>query len=102
MTSSSQITLTEDYEILLNDQLIGYFETMGKKDHIIAHIEIDDSHRGNRYSETATKLVLKRAKERNVDRVITTVVTSPAYESILRELGFEKIESGKYGLYLAE
>lgn len=97
----TEITLTDNYEICLNGDVIGYFEIIGEQDNIIAYVEIDKQYRGNKYSKTATQLFLERAKSRGVNYIATSVLTSPEYETILREeLDFNEIPTDEPGCYL--
>jgi len=100
--SESEIRLSSDFAILRDETQIGYIETFGEHDQIIGHIEIDPEYRGNGYGRAATEAFLERAAQSDAASVGTSVITSCAFEHILRELGFSETAHEEEGLYFSK
>lgn len=101
-SAESSVRLGTGFTIFHGDTPIGYIEPFGERNHIIGHIEIMEEHRGNGYGKAATEAFVERAKSNGAASVETSVVISPVFEHIARELGFTESPSEEEGLYLSK
>lgn len=100
--SSAEVRLGPEFTVIRSETPIGYIEPLGENRHIIGHIEIVEEERGNGYGKAATEAFLERAAQNGSNVVETSVVISPIFEHILRELGFSETAPEEDGLYLAK
>jgi len=100
-SADSQLRLDSNFTIFLGETPIGHIEPLGESNHIIGHIEIMEEYRGNGYGKAATQAFIERAKANEVPSVETSVVISPVFEHIGRELGFTETAPEEDGLYLS-
>ncbi|QLH82131.1 GNAT family N-acetyltransferase [Halosimplex pelagicum] len=100
--ANSSIRLGSEFTIFHGDTPIGYIEPFGDRNHIIGHIEIMEEYRGSGYGKAATEAFVQRAKANGAVSVETSVVISPAFEHIARELGFTETAHEEDGLYLSK
>ena len=100
--SEPEIRLSSDFVILRGETQIGYIEAFGEYNQIIGHIEIEPEYRGNGYGQAAAEAFVERAAESDAASVGTSVITSPTFEHILRELGFSETAHEEEGLYFSK
>jgi GNAT superfamily N-acetyltransferase len=101
-SSDPSIRLGSEFTIFHGGTPIGYIEPFGERNHIIGHIEIMERYRGNGYGKAATEAFVERAKANGAASVETSVVISPVFEHIARELEFTETASEEDGLYLSK
>lgn len=100
--SVTEISLGPEFTVIRSETPIGYIEPLGEYQHIIGHIETVEEERGNGYGKAATKSFIERAAQNGANVVETSVVISPAFEHILRELGFSETAHEEPGLYFSK
>lgn len=101
-TSTPPVHLGPEFTIFRGETPIGYIEPLGEHKQIIGHIEIIQEERGKGYGKAATKAFLERAAQNGAASVETSVVISPVFEHILRELGFTETAPEEDGLYFSK
>jgi len=101
-SADSLIRLGDEFTIFHGDTPIGYIEPFGDRNHIIGHIEIMEEYRRNGYGKAATEAFVEQAKTNGAATVETSVVISPVFEHIARELGFTETAHEEDGLYLSK
>jgi GNAT superfamily N-acetyltransferase len=75
------------YDILVDGEMVGYIE--GNTGTLL-QIDVLEEHQGNGYGTAAVRQFIERARRASVERVETSAVVSPAMESIVVSLGFER------------